>query len=147
MARTLSHNDPHALLEQHRHLAQILDEISAAIAARRSRRGMIVTYFITLRDHVASHFTHEENGGYFSDALAEAPRLHRRALDLLEQHPQFLHSLDCMRAAAKNGDGSDAWWADIAAQFDEFTRLFREHEANEDTLLQEAYWEDIGAED
>ncbi len=147
MPRQSPLDDPQGLYEEHRHLAQSLAEFRRVLARKHVGQGTVVAYLVELKEHVELHFTHEEDDGYFSDALLEAPRLDVRAAGLLQQHPEFLQCLDCMRASAEDGDGADAWWMDIAAQFDDFTQRFRQHEAAENTLLLEAYTEDIGAED
>lgn len=140
-------NHPENVADEHSHLREMLAEIQNTLAQRQSSPIVVGALLDELREHCQRHFRHEEEGGYFSDAIAIAPRLSRRADALLRQHPEFTHSLDEMRQHAASGSMSHVWWERLCVQFDEFVCRFTEHERGENTLMFDAYCRDIGAED
>ncbi len=101
-----------------------------------------------LGDRLVKHFTCEEDGGYFADALLHAPQLVSKANALLAQHPKM-----CTQAKSLAVDlqasrvASVDWWAHTAALFRAFRDELLRHEKQENMLLQEAYQRDIGTTD
>ncbi len=135
------------LVDQHARLREILKEIQCTLTQRRASCVTIVAMFSDLTDQIRSHFAHEENEGYFSEAVAQAPRLATQADHLLGQHVDLLNHLNHLHQLAQQGTGSSQWWVQITFAFDNFTRLFLEHEQQENDLVQGAYNEDIGESD
>ncbi|MDP6444615.1 MAG: hemerythrin domain-containing protein [Pirellulaceae bacterium] len=146
MTRRLPHI-PVDIHDEHRHLRRLLGQIAAVLSAGQAPRATMASHFCDLRDQIARHFDHEEDGGFFHAELEEAPWLHERANTLLEQHPQFLAMLDDLCSVAQCGADSREWWDEIATLFDSFMRQFSQHEEDENTLMQDALSRDVGAED
>jgi hypothetical protein len=137
----------HDLVEEHSNLRHIFEEIRLSLAERHVGQSTVAAFFTDLKEHLQLHFVHEETGGYFAEALAEAPRLRCRADALLQQHPQFLEMLDHLHRFAEAGIPGESWWTQLQDAFDEFRLRFQQHEHRENELLQEAFGRDIGAED
>jgi len=96
---------------------------------------------------VLDHFDHEESGGYFAEAIDAAPRLSERADALLAEHAQMAEQLvELQHRAAMQTTGA-RWRHALDHGFVDFMDRFLAHEEAENKLLQEAYFDDIGAED
>jgi hemerythrin len=139
--------NPYSILDEHAHLRRRLDDVREALIARRASGAVVASLFEELHRVVLDHFEHEEDGGYFAQALFEAPRLSERAEQLLGQHVQMAAQLAALRSFARQTRMSDPWWDELHELFDDFLRLFEQHESEENTLLYEAFNVDIGAED
>ncbi len=132
------------LVEEHAQVRDILQQIHNTLALRQSGPQNVTEQLGELKEHVQRHFAHEEEGGYFADVIAEAPRLTATVDALLQQHSQFVQILDGMRESLRRGGNSNEWWDGMANQFDEFVRQFLKHERAEVRLVQEAFCRDIG---
>jgi len=135
------------ILDEHHHLRARLEEAQQVVAARQAGRQTVVEVIDALEREVLEHFQHEERGGYFSDAIAAAPRLSAKAKKLFQEHAVLATQLDELRRSLAAREPDAAWWDDIANRFARFADLFRRHEFAENALLQDAYIEDIGSSD
>lgn len=103
-----------------------------------------------LCDRLAMHFALEEAYGYFEDALDTAPRLSERADQLRCQHSTLF---EMARQLADNADqllhdrAPAARFVGVANAFVEFHAAFRQHEAEEEALMLDAFNNDIGCGD
>lgn len=138
---------PHAVHEEHRQLGILLQQIARTLRGRPVGRVDVVRHLEALESHLAAHFEHEERGGYFKEALAEAPRLRHRAAELLREHDQFRRSIARLCRCAHAAAEEDAWWDDVTEEFHELAGHLRQHEQGETELLHEAYGRDMGAND
>ena len=132
------------LVEEHAQVRDILQRIHNTLALRQSRVQNFAEQLSELKEYVQRHFAHEEEGGYFADVVANAPRLIAQVDALLQQHSHFVQVLDGMRESLRCGNNSNEWWDGMANQFDEFVRQFLKHERAEVGLVQEALCRDIG---
>ena len=139
--------DTHEMHDEHQHLREILQEIERALAERQARPPIVAGFVDDFSSHVLAHFEHEESDGYFAEIVTIAPRLNSQVEQLRAQHDQFRDLLDVMRQFARRGNGSNAWWCEMEVHFRDFTQAFLAHEHAENSLFQEAYDRDIGAED
>jgi hypothetical protein len=98
-----------------------------------------------LNDHLMSHFALEESGGYFTEAVLQAPHLAARSKTLMEQHDKLLRAARAL--IAPTGKGADSWWEETCQRFAGFQQELLLHERSEDSLLQEAYVDDLGSKD
>jgi Hemerythrin HHE cation binding domain len=94
--------------------------------------------------HITAHFRIEETNGYMDAVRKREPRLERTIQQLAEEHGQLGHSLDVLigqaRAAAGLGDG-------LREGIRDWIECVRQHEMRENSLVQDAFNLDIGAED
>lgn len=139
--------NPLQIMDEHVHLRHLLDEFGELLAARRATGAAVAAIFEQLQRAILAHFEHEEEGGYFAQALDAAPRLSERAAQLLAEHLEMAAELVALRNHARQAGSSWQWWEELNEMFNGFVQGFEKHEAEENTLLHEAYNVDIGAED
>ncbi len=133
--------------EEHRQLASLLEQIDSALAERSGPISEVVDLLGQLGHQLTKHFQSEEAGGYFAEALHEAPRLFERANALMVQHPKMTKRSRMLAGAADPETEPDLWWEQTAERFAAFRAELREHEREEDRLIQEAFTRDIGSHD
>jgi hemerythrin len=133
--------------EQHRQLASLLEQIESALTERSCPIDEVVDLIGQLGHQLTKHFQSEEAGGYFAEALYEAPRLFDRANALMLQHPKMTKSARTLAEAADPDVDPDLWWEQTAQRFEEFRAELKMHEREEDRLIQEAFTRDIGSHD
>ena len=133
--------------EEHRQLRTILEQIDSALAERSGSIDAVVDLIGQLGHQLTKHFQTEEAGGYFADALYEAPQLVNRANDLMLQHPKMTKSARKLAEAADPNVDPDRWWDQTTERFEAFREELAKHEREEDRLIQEAYTRDIGMND
>jgi hypothetical protein len=147
MTAGLSRRDCTEALDEHARLRQALSSVRETIRDRASGPQVIRDLLAELAQVLLDHFRHEEADGYFAAALAIAPRLTEQAAALLQQHPELTAQLAAVQAHAASGHCSEAWWEQLQLAFTAFFDEFSRHEAGENRLLQEAFHDDLGADD
>jgi len=135
------------LLEDHQALKELLVRIEQALEKRDIPIPEVGKLLGELGDRLVKHFELEEQGGYFAEALLQAPRLVARANDLLAQHPKMCTQADRLLELAAAEGNADDWWKKTRERFLAFKEELLKHESKEDGLLQEAYQQDLGAND
>jgi hypothetical protein len=100
-----------------------------------------------LAAHLKSHFEVEEEGGFFTQVVARAPRLADQVGQLSDEHKSMTKTVESLCIEAANGDGSAAWWEKNDADFHRLSKELMQHENHENQILQDAYTEDIGSDD
>ena len=140
-------SDYRKVLEDHQRLKSLLDTIHVALTKRSETVEDVSRLLGQLGDHLIKHFALEEDGGYFADALTNAPQLLSRANELLAQHPKMSGEAKELVQLGDRPHDSEDWWTETTARFEAFKAELLKHEQLEDGLLQEAYQRDIGATD
>jgi hypothetical protein len=135
------------LLAQHQTLKELLNQIGAALEQRTASISEVGDLLARLGDLLVKHFALEEAEGYLGEALMHAPRLVRRANDLLAQHPKMTTQAQQLLQIEKVGADRQQWWDITEQRFQDFLKEMLQHERSEDRLLQEAYSRDIQAGD
>ena len=136
-----------SLREEHAYLQEVLPRVWQALAARTAKPQKVVDMLEDLAQHVLDHFEHEEQGGYFADAIQAAPRLRKRIKGLLAEHTQMALQLIALHQCAASDSTGSSWWQELEAGFEAFYERFTAHEAAENRLSQEVYGDDIGTGD
>lgn len=115
----------------------LVDAITMAQAAK---------LFNDLHDKLQRHFAREEQGGYLEEALARTPRLAPQARLLQKQHAEF--SLESLRIVmiTRSHKPLPQLWAELQSAFQLFAKRLLAHEAAEDSLLEQAFNEDLGTD-
>jgi hemerythrin len=135
-------------MSQHRELRALLARIDNAFQKSSPSVDEIGELLGQLGDRLVKHFTCEEEGGYFSEALLHAPQLLSKANALLAQHPKMCTEAQNLVVNLQQGKATDAdWCTHTAALFRTFRDELLRHEKQENALLQEAYQRDIGITD
>jgi len=133
------------LLEQHRALKELLGRIGTMLHERTASIEQGGDLLGQLGDQLVKHFAFEEAGGYFDEALLQAPRLVGRANDLVAQHPKMTaRAQELLQAGPQRAAD---WWDQTTARVDAFVKELLQHEQSENRLLQEAYSRDVAAGD
>ncbi|MBC8351687.1 MAG: hemerythrin domain-containing protein [Planctomycetes bacterium] len=140
-------SDKESIVHEHAQLRHIFDSVRETLLARQATPQVIAALTVELSSHVKQHFDHEEQGGYFEEAIELAPRFSDRAKLLLQQHLELAAQLDELQQHADSSSEIGPWWAQLTQLFDEFMHRFLAHEEAENALLLQVYNEDIGAED
>ena len=135
------------LLEKHQHLRALLANMEEFFAQEPQELADTTKITDDLIAELKLHFLHEEEGGYFAEALAQAPRLTTRASELKQQHRELLKRVRELYEQAQQGDGSAAWWSSLRVAYQSLSEQIRAHELGENDLVQEAFTEDIGTHD
>jgi iron-sulfur cluster repair protein YtfE (RIC family) len=135
---------------QHENLGAVLDSLAARIntlAEHPDDIGARVEMLRLLREleHILpEHFEYEESGGYLAEALAVAPRLTRRAQRLRDEHSGFSAKLAALADRAREVGESPGSWKALATVVRRFTHELRRHELDENTLIRDAFTDDLG---
>jgi iron-sulfur cluster repair protein YtfE (RIC family) len=124
-------------------LRELVDELRAGHAAE-ARISAAQGSLESLGSQLREHFALEERGGYFSEALAVAPRLSRRADALLREHAAFLERLGNLREMAFESRAPGDLWSAIEEGLRELAADLRAHEERENELILQAFDEDLG---
>jgi hypothetical protein len=90
-----------------------------------------------LRAHLLSHFRFEEEGGYMAPVLKEEPQFGPQVQELLDEHGQMARTLDALiqEVSAAHGLGET-----LRDRIRAWVKQVRHHEAQENHLVQEAYY-------
>ena len=134
-------------LQRHRALHDLLARIDQALETRTGTIAEVSGLLARLGDRLVKHFESEEEGGYFAEALTQAPRLISRANELMAQHPKMTRYGRELAGAADPDQAPDLWWQQTRERFKAFQAELSKHESQENDLLQEAYNRDLGAND
>lgn len=104
-----------------------------------------------LRDfqyHLLKHFDLEEDGGFMADLIAHVPRMSGPIAALEEEHVELIAVLDAIVSEFKRIESLSQWRvSDLPSRIMSLLGALREHEAAECSLIQEAYYQDIGVAD
>ena len=128
-------------------LRELMCRIGGLLAEQTGTIEQVGALLGELGDQLVKRFALEESHGYLGDALMEAPRLVRRANDLLQQHPKMEAAANFLQHSLDQAQASRQWWAETEQRFKAFSQELDEHERSEDRLLQEAYSLDVEASD
>ena len=134
---------------QHRSLSAVFTALVARVQQiaehenRDDADSELLRLIAEVEQFLPAHFAFEEAGGYLSDALAIAPRLSKRAALLQRDHRKFTARFAMLAALARDPKKTIASWELIVIAIREFTEELRQHEQDEDRLIQEAFIDDL----
>lgn len=135
------------VLAEHRELKDLMARIDRAFTERISSMEEVSDLLAQLGDRLVRHFSMEEEGGYFAEALTQAPRLVSRANELMAQHPKMCTRARDLVLEIDPIRPKQDWWQTTRERFNAFRDELLKHEQREDLLIQEAYNRDLGAND
>jgi hypothetical protein len=96
------------------------------------------------RTHIAEHFRFEEENGYMDAVRKREPRLERAIQLLAAEHRQLARSLDALIGAVGSAAGLGN---PLREEVREWIDDVRQHEIRENDLVQDAFNQEVGAED
>lgn len=132
---------------EHEALRENIAHIHHHLAAHNTPGDAMATQLHHLHSSLVEHFWHEEHQGFFDEVVGQAPRLAPQANKLCAEHQVMLHTASDLARFAAAGAGSEVWWRELSSRFHVFSKQLMHHEGEENSLLQEAYQDDIGAND
>jgi hypothetical protein len=142
------HTEYHESAARHQELKALIARIGNALETRKATVEEVSAMIGQLGDNLVKHFALEEDGGYFADALLHAPQLISKANALLAQHPKMcLQAKDLVQQLSEVRQVGENWWSRTTELFIAFRDEINRHEKQENVLLQEAYTQDLGAND
>jgi hypothetical protein len=114
---------------------------------KADRAGPLLERLREVRAILQRHFLFEEQGGYMSHVLADAPHLDRAARELLAEHGRLGDGLDSLITSAAGVPPESPVAPDLRERVRQWVLLVRGHETRENRLIQQACNQDIGTED
>lgn len=98
------------------------------------------------KNRLLKHFDLEEEGGFMEDIVKVAPHLSRKVSGLKVEHEQILMSLDeilfkLKRMKKKN----DTELEQVQFELNDVITSLRDHENEENILMQQAYYREFGS--
>ncbi len=137
------------ILKEHRTCMQVLAEVEECLDgfAEAVRDRELLNRLRTLDGTLRPHFRVEEEG-IFSDLPIDHPHLAARFKKLEDEHGTILESLQAaIRLADRVGDDETGQLLKLKAQIQLLSVTVRRHEAEENELVTEAYWNTFGISD
>jgi hemerythrin len=135
------------IAEEHESLANRYGDIFKALEEGPGGIYTASKLLDELVEHVAEHFVHEEDGGYYSHVVEAAPWRARVVDDLKDQHAELLKMIRKIAGDARQASQSRFPCETVWKEFAEFLHSCADHEARENRLVQEVYVLDIQATD
>ena len=136
---------------QHLGLRQLIraiqDVIHGTDAQGPSAEAEALALLGDLARELPEHFALKEKGGYLTVALATAPRLRRLAKRLQRQHAELATSSHELVDLARAMQGQEGYWTDVGKRLQALAAQLSAHEKAEDTLVREAFADDLAAAD
>jgi hypothetical protein len=135
------------ILQEHNALREKLQRIHSVLAEPEPAQEEIENLLHDFLSTLMVHFANEEGDGFFAEITAHAPRLAAKSGKLCTEHRQLLHEAGELCRFAAAGSPSMVWWRELKCRTQDFCDRMRQHEREENGLLQEAHQTDIGAYD
>jgi iron-sulfur cluster repair protein YtfE (RIC family) len=132
---------------EHESLKEQLGHIHHVLGSHNMPGDEVATQLRHFHAALVDHFWNEEHDGFFEEITNQAPNLTPQAHKVCAEHRAILHTVTNLTQFAVSGAGSEAWWRELGSRFQVFSKQLMHHESVENSLLLQAYQEDIGAHD
>ena len=130
----------HQTHDEHLRLHQLLDACRRALDFQGTPQPALLAKLqatlTELHDHLAGHFTQEENGGWLEEAVTRLPRLAKQLNVLEKQHAALLGRLALLIELMQTTPADKDTVKKAVAQFDAFAKQLLAHEACEERSRQ-----------
>jgi hypothetical protein len=128
----------HALLANIDRLEQLIEPLAGA------HPGELCDCLGMLLSRLEAHFRFEEHNGYMDAVLARAPQLARQVEGLRAEHVAMRQSLAALAGESRTAPAvNDA----LRQKVREWVGRVRDHETRENLLVEDAFNQDMAAED
>ena len=139
-------------LDEHRECMQYVVALEACLDQRPddpdSWVGGLMKHLPGLAGAMREHFEAEEGGALFTDLPRRNPMVHARLETLKEEHPRLLREVERIIEITGRLDRPELYeLREVNARIQLFIARLRRHEATENELIFEAYWDDYGTGD
>ena len=132
---------------EHESLKEQLGHIHHVLGAHNMPGDEVATQLRHFHAALVEHFWNEEHEGFFDEVINQAPNLTPQTHKLCAEHRAILHTVTELAQFAASGAGSESWWHELTPRFQAFSKQLMHHESAENSLLQQAYQEDLGTND
>jgi hypothetical protein len=133
------------LAATHRLILEDVEDLEEKIAPERQATPAQVSDRLTaLRTHLTEQFRHEEQGGYAQEVLTQAPQQERVVRKLLDEHADLTKAVDELVEQARAEESLDEA---LREKVRAWIRRLRDHESQENALLEDAFNVECCAED
>ncbi|NIP64333.1 MAG: hypothetical protein GTN96_07355 [Gammaproteobacteria bacterium] len=110
--------------------------------------GGLMQHLPGLARTMREHFEAEEEGALFTDLPKRNPMVHERLRVLREEHPKLQREVERIIEIIGGMREAELYeLREINARVQLFIARLRRHEATENELIFEAYWDDYGTGD
>ena len=134
-------------LAEHHELNDLISRLEASLGVEELDLAEISRSVEDLTTQVERHFAHEEDEGFFLQVEKRAPWFKERTDLLRQQHLEMSAALQQIFDSLQPAAAAELDAADVKERLFEFINQFREHEEEENRLLQEAFDRDVGSKD
>lgn len=140
--------------DDQRHLRQLTLAIENSLSGGELHLNpsLMAELFARLRDQLAWHFSLEESMGYLGEFVSAAPRLCRKAERLQSQHEVLYHEIcliaeEAQALCRQSQTPPDARLRILEQKYADFRIRLQDHNSEEDDLMVEVLYFDIGGGD
>ena len=136
-------------LDEHRACMAVVSEVESILDRQPDRGGkwlaLLREKLPELRSTLATHFAGEEGGPLFRQLPIQAPQLSGRLTRLEEEHAGILVSVEALADRAEKLEDPEVYeLRELNAQVQLLIATIRRHEAEENELVMQANWDEIG---
>jgi len=142
------------VIEEHEELNQNIGELKITILEKVSTKDFpdwriqFIGKLQDLKQKLTSHFEFEEQGGFMTEVIEEAPQLLNQVKELEIEHKQILANLDGVVKDFKTlSVKDDLELQDILNRVSRIMNELHHHEMAENELLQSAFYREHGSPD
>jgi len=139
----------HEILEDHKHVRALLGDLEEHLAKKideeDSWRSHLETCLADFHRRLQKHFVTEEEGKLYRELKERVPRLAQRLERVFGDHPAILERLEEISGGLKDGN-SKIGMPQIIEETRGLIAQVAEHEAAENEVMMDAYWDDLGGE-
>jgi hemerythrin-like domain-containing protein len=150
LVRSAATDSRHDVLEEHRRLVGRIQELESWL--ERTDRSSewaakLSTMLLAVAALLRAHFGGEAEISVFVALNEEHPRFSAKISQLESEHPRILQLFGAAadRAASLQA-GSPRDYDALAAQAQAAIAMLRRHEAEENEMIMNAYWDDLGGQ-
>ncbi len=147
----MAEDNQEEVLEEHRRIQQLLGRVDAAVREATPGSGWSLELAGMLDEVVRllkAHFSGEAESSFFRQMLETAPRLSPQINKLVLEHSGILKAFTEGAKLAKELDPADrVQCKDLRRKVQLALATLKRHEAEENEMIMQAYWEDVGVAD
>ena len=139
-------------LDEHHECMEYIEALEACLDRKPDdpKRWIlgIMEHLPGLAHAMREHFEAEEEGPLFTELAKRRPAVGSRLDALKEEHPRLLREIEKITEIAGGLHDAELYQLrEINARIQLFVARLRRHEATENELIFEAYWDDVGTGD
>ena len=138
-------------LEEHRECMEVVSDLETFLGRQPDREGVWVGELVDKLEHLGAtlrgHFE-EEHDGLYVQLPIKFPRLSTRLTKLRAEHATILESLDGTLEKARRSQKPELYeLRELNAHVQLLVATIRRHEAEENEIVIEAHWDEVGVGD